>query len=93
MLILIYEFELRGSEPLVVHVLLQLFIFMKKQKSSSGLLFTAKILHEAKHLAFSPGPNHLLNLTPKCKILSVFWTRIVSKRRIEQFFQLAFKCS
>ena len=32
-----------------------------------------------------PGPNHLLNLTPKCKILSVFWTQIVSKTRFEQF--------
>ena len=21
-----------------------------------------------------PGPNHLQNLTPKCKILNVFWT-------------------
>ena len=29
------------------------------------------------------GPNHLLNLTPKCKILSVCWTQIVSKARIE----------
>ena len=22
-----------------------------------------------------PGPNHLQNLTPKCKILNVFWTK------------------
>ena len=29
----IIEFELRGLEPLVVHVLLQLLIFMTKQKS------------------------------------------------------------
>ena len=29
----IIEFELRGPEPLVVHVLLQLFISMTKQKS------------------------------------------------------------
>ena len=36
---------------LVVHVFLQLVIFMKKQKSSSGLLFTAKILQEAMYLA------------------------------------------
>ena len=31
-----------------------------------------------------PGPNHLQNLTPKCKIFNVFWTRIASKRRTEQ---------
>ena len=30
-----------------------------------------------------PGPNHLQNLIPKCKILNVIW--IVSKRWIEQF--------
>ena len=44
-------------------------------KSSSGLLFTAEILQEAKYLNFPlPGPNHLQNLTPECKILNVFWT-------------------
>ena len=32
-----------------------------------------------------PKPNHLQNLTPKCKILNVFWTLIASKRRTEQF--------
>ena len=33
-----------------------------------------------------PGPDHLqLNLTPKCKMLNVFWTQIASKRRIKQF--------
>ena len=31
-----------------------------------------------------PGPSHLQNLTPKCKILNVFWTEIASKRRTEQ---------
>ena len=31
-----------------------------------------------------PGPNHLQNLPPKCKILNVFWTWIASKRRTEQ---------
>ena len=30
-----------------------------------------------------PGPKHLKNLIPKCKILSVFW--IARKRRIEEF--------
>ena len=31
-----------------------------------------------------PGPNHLQNLTPRCKILNVFWTKIASERRIKQ---------
>ena len=26
------------------------------------------------------GPNHVQNLTPRCKILNMFWTEIVSKR-------------
>ena len=29
------------------------------------------------------GPNYSQTLTPKCKILRMFWTEIVSKRRIE----------
>ena len=29
-------------------------------------------------------PNHVQNLTPKCKILNVVWTQIESKRRTEQ---------
>ena len=65
LIIVISEFELRGSEPLVVHVLLLLFIFMTKQKSSSGLLFTAKILHEAKQLAFSTWAQSLTKFNPK----------------------------
>ena len=53
----IIKFELRGPGPLVVHLLLHLVIFMIKQKclkkSLSGLLFTAKILHEEMYLTFS----------------------------------------
>ena len=49
----IIEFELNGPRHLLVHILLQLVIFMTKQKSlgksSSGLLFTAKILHKAMY--------------------------------------------
>ena len=48
------KFELRGLGPLTVHVNLQLANFIKRKnlqgKSSSGLLFTVKILHEAMHL-------------------------------------------
>ena len=32
-----------------------------------------------------PVPNHLQNVTSKCKILNVFWTYIASKKRSEQF--------
>ena len=41
-----------GLGPLAEHVLLQLVIFMTKQKprSSSGLLFSAKMLQETMHL-------------------------------------------
>ena len=50
-----------GLGPLVIqviHVLLQLVMFMTKQKyfprkSSRGLFFTDKILHEAMYRAFS----------------------------------------
>ena len=54
----IVEFEVRGMGPLVVHVLLQLVIFMTKQKSLRNifewiiLLFTSKILQEAMHITF-----------------------------------------
>ena len=45
-----------GLNPLVVYALLQLVIIMQNknlyEKPSSGLLFTAKILHEAMYLAF-----------------------------------------
>ena len=37
-----------------------------------------------------PGPNHLQNLTPKFKILNVFWTCSVSKRKTKQFY--VFNC-
>ena len=36
----------------------------------------------------------LQNLTPKCKIINVFWTKLKVKEGLKQFsfFQLAFKC-
>ena len=57
-----------------------------RRKSSSGLLFTAKILQEAMCLTY-PYMDQITynqNFTPQCKILNVFWTLIASKRRIEQ---------
>ena len=57
----------------------KLVIFTKKTKIfqgrfSSGLLFTAKILHQAMYLISFYRPNHRQNLTPKCKILKMFST-------------------
>ena len=50
----IIELQLRGPGPPSEHVLRQLVIFMTKQissgKSSSGLLFTAKMQPETMHL-------------------------------------------
>ena len=51
----IIEFELRGLGPLVVHVLLQLVIFVTKQKSLKKnllgqVLFTAKIFQKAMYV-------------------------------------------
>ena len=77
---------------LPLHVLLHLVIFMTKQKPPRNIfewiisLFTAKVLQEANVPYFSlPGPNHLQNSTPKRNNLNLFWTYIVSKKRIEQF--------
>ena len=58
---------------------------ISKENLSSGLLFTAKYCTRLLTLLSLPGPNHLLNLTPKCRILSVFWTYIVRKNRIKNF--------
>ena len=47
------EFNLRGHGPLAVHVLIQLVIFMTKQKilrKIFALLFTAKTLQKAMYL-------------------------------------------
>ena len=82
---LIIEFKSRLSGPLVVHIFLKLVIFMTKQKSSKANLrvhyLMLKMLQRAMYLDFS----HKIaesnvpwaksqNLTPKCKILNVFWT-------------------
>ena len=64
----IIEFKLGGLGPLVVHVLLQLVIFMTKQKSgksSSKLLFTAKILQEAMYLTSPSLAKLLTKFNPK----------------------------
>ena len=91
----VVEFELSELGPLVARVLLYNWLFSEQSKnlygkSSSGLLFTAKILtRQYTAPSFSlPGPNYLQNLVPKCKIFKVFWTWIVSRKRIEQLYFL-----
>ena len=78
----IIEFKLRGPWPLSHYMY------------SYNRLFSWPV---AQHVEgnvpyfFLPGPNHIQNLTPNCKILNVFWTWIVGKKRIEQFnFSIGF---
>ena len=76
----IIEFELRGPEPPgrtcgpiagYFHDKTKIFY----GKSFSALLFTDKNIARGNvSYFFLPGPNHLQNLIPKCKILIVFWT-------------------
>ena len=61
----ITEFESRVPGPLVVHIFLKLVIFMTKQKSSKANLRVHYLM-----LTWAKSQN----LTPKCKILNVFWT-------------------
>ena len=76
----IIKFQLRGPGPPGCRRVLYhwLFPWQNKnfeEKSSSGFLFTAQILQEAIYLTSPiPGQNHLQNLTPKCKILNMFWS-------------------
>ena len=54
-------------------------------KPSSELLSTFKIFAGGNVPCYPPtGPSHLQNLTPKCKILNVFWGCPVSKGRTKQ---------
>ena len=73
----IIEFESKVPGPLVVHIFLKLVIFMTKQKSSKANLrvryLMLKMLQKAMYLDF-PDLGKSQNLTPKCKILNVFWT-------------------
>ena len=59
----IVEFKLRGHGLLIVHVFLQLVFFIKKNlsgKSSTGVLFTAKILQEAMYFTFPTWAKQLI---------------------------------
>ena len=60
-------------------------------KSSNGLLSTAKILQEEHCILLLPTwTNHIQNKAI-CKILNLFWTKMVSKKRIELFnFSIGF---
>ena len=61
----IIEFELIGAWPSGRTCALRLVIFMTKQKSSNGLLFTAKILLEAMYLTFPTWTKSLTKFNPK----------------------------
>ena len=79
----IIEFELRGLGLLVVHVLLQLVIFMKKQKLLRKIFEWINIYRKNIARGNVPRyplcrPNHLQSLTPKCKISRMFWALTVS---------------
>ena len=73
----IIEVESRVPGLLVVHIFLKLVIFWTKQKSSKVNLrvndLMQKMLQKATRLD-SPDQAKSQNLTPKCKILNVFWT-------------------
>ena len=86
----IIDFELRDLSPLVVHELLQLVIFLTKQKSLRKIfkwiiIYCLNIAQVNIYFFSLPGPNNLPILTPKCKIILLFWTKILRRRRIEQF--------
>ena len=75
----INEFESMEHGALVIHVLLQLVIFMTKQKSFKANLRVDNYLllkyytRQCTVSTFSlPGPNHLQNLIPKSNISNVF---------------------
>ena len=78
----IIEFELREPRPpgRICTYATGYFHGMTKQKSVRNIveriiLFTAiKYCKMQCTLLPLPGPNHVQNLSPKCKILNVYWT-------------------
>ena len=76
----IIKFELRGPGPLGSTFTPNNWLISWQNKnlygkSSSGLLFTAKILQEANHLNSLLGPNHSqLKFNIKIQDFKVFWT-------------------
>ena len=85
LIIQIIEFELRGpGAPGRIYIPTTVHFWDKTKISKKNLgvdyyLLLKYCTRQCTLLSLSE-PNHLLNLTPKCKILSVFWTEIVSKR-------------
>ena len=93
----------RGCLGSRLYIFLKMVIFIAKQKSSKAKLrvnhLMLKMLQKAMYLDF-PDQAKSLNLTPKCKILSVFWTLLEVKEVICSigfqilkffFFQMALK--
>ena len=86
----IIEFELMGSGPPCRVSTSTTGYFYDKTKISKknfrvDYYLLLKYCMRQCTLLPVPEPSNLQNLTPKCKILNVFRTKIASKRRIEQF--------
>ena len=72
----IIEFESRVRGSLVIHLFLELVIFMTKQNSKANLAahyLMLEMLQKAIYLA-SPDLGQVTKFNPKCKILNLFWT-------------------
>ena len=79
LIILIIEFELRGPRPPGRICTPKTVYFYYKTKISKEIFrvnyyLRLNIARGNVTYFLIPGPNHLQNLTPKCKILDVFWT-------------------
>ena len=74
----INEFELRVPGPLVVHIPKTGYFHDKtiifKGKSSSALFNAKNVAESNVYTLISLTLAKSQNLTPKCKILNVFWT-------------------
>ena len=73
----IIDFESRVPGPLVVHIFLKQVIFMTKQKSLKANLRVHYLMlkccrKQCTLISLTWAKSQ--NLTPKCKILNVFWT-------------------
>ena len=92
----IIEFKLSGPEPLGRYMYSYNWLFSWQNKisygkSSNGLLSTAKILQKGQFMLLPRTWTNHIQSKPICKILNLFWTKIVSKKTIELFnFSIGF---
>ena len=74
----IIEFELKGARTPWQYMYSYSWLFSRQNKdlegiSLNGLLFTSELLQKAMHLTSPYTWAKSQNLTPKCKIIDVFW--------------------